>query len=85
MDEQKLNEIKNYLVENIFRNPDVMFSDDIQKYDIPEIICGLFEYLHIEVTNEPYDYMFHWANKCGSWVETDYFDNIIEGRMNIED
>lgn len=79
--EQKLNEIKSYLIEKIFRNPDIMFSDEMIENDIPEIICGLFEYLHISITGEPYDYMFHWANKCGSWVETDFFDKIIEDRM----
>jgi hypothetical protein len=81
INEQKLNEIKSYLIEKIFRNPDIMFSDEMMENDIPEIICGLFEYLHISITGEPYDYMFHWANKCGSWVETDFFDKIIEERM----
>ena len=62
-----------------------MFADESYEYDIPEIICGLYEYLHRLVTNEEYDYMWHWANKCGSWVETDFLDKLIEERMKNED
>lgn len=73
IDKYKLCAIRVYLVDNIFRNPDVMFSDDIINNDIAEIICDLYELVHLYVTGENYDYMFHWANKCGSWVENGYF------------
>ena len=78
INEEQLTKIRNYLVDNIFRNPNVMFSDDIQEYDLPEVICGLYEELHIAVTGKPYNYMFHWANKCGSWVDTDTFKNLVD-------
>lgn len=42
--------------------------------DLIEIIASLYEELHREVMGEPYDYMFHWANKSGSWVESDLFE-----------
>lgn len=80
----KLNKIRSYLIDNIYRNPDVMFddairgSDDDNYIDLIEIITDLYELLHIEVYNEPYDYMFHWANKCGSDVDTGKFLERID-------
>lgn len=78
IDKKKLEFIRRYLIENVFRNPNIMLNEEINNYDIPEIICGLYEYLHRLLTNEEYDYMWHWANKCGSWVETYSFDKTIE-------
>lgn len=74
----ELNDIRAFIVENIMRNPDIMFNDTLRGgtgYDLIEIIASLYEKLHREVTGEPYEYMFHWANKIGSWVEDDFFDN----------
>ena len=56
-----------------------MFSEKIRgttddDIDLIEIIASLYEELHREVMGEPYNYMFHWANKCGSWVESDLFE-----------
>lgn len=71
---QRLNKIRNYIVINIMRNPDIMFSD-IRDNDVDpiEVIASLYEILHRMITGEPYNYMFHWANKCGSWVKDDLF------------
>ena len=98
MDEEKLNKIRGWLVENIFRNPDIMLSDnryieiygnpgeretiDIEAIDIADVIASLYEALHISVVGEPYRYMFHWANKAGSWVDDNLFDEIIYGKDN---
>lgn len=74
--EQELEQVKDYLVGNILRNPNVMFCDNVRndEYDyapdLVEVIVALFELLHIEVTGKEYDYMWHWANKIGSWVDT---------------
>jgi hypothetical protein len=81
IDENKLDAIRDYLVNKLFRNPEFMFDPMVEDLDIAEIICDLFEYLHILIKAKPYSYMFHWANKCGSWVETGYFDKIIEEIM----
>lgn len=84
---EKVDEIRRYLIEKVFRNPDIMFDDNIRGYketpedDLVSIICDLYEYIHVLVYGEKYDYMFHWANKCGSWVETGDFDKIIEEIM----
>lgn len=83
---EKVEEIRKFLIDNVFRNPYIMFDDNIRGYDdddldLVAIICDLYEYLHFLTYNKNYNYMFHWANKCGSWVETGEFDNIIEELM----
>lgn len=75
---KKLEKIRNYIIDNIMREPRYMFSEKIRgsddDIDVIEVIASLYEELHREVMGEPYDYMFHWANKCGSWVESDLFE-----------
>ena len=80
---EKVEEIRCYLIDHVFRSPSIMFDDNIRGYDCEDIdlvaiICDLYEYLHILTYGKGYNYMFHWANKCGSWIETGEFDNIIE-------
>ena len=77
---EQLNKIRAFLVENVFRDPKIMFSDECRgdkegyfTVDLPEVIASLYEVLHREVTGETYNYMFHWANKIGSWVEDELF------------
>lgn len=90
MTADNLNKIRSWLVENIFRDPDIMLSDSrfIEVYgdpgekteiDMAEVIASLYEVLHQEVTGEPYKYFFHHANKCGSWVEDNMFTDMIGG------
>ena len=70
---KNIDDIRAYLVENVFRNPDIMLSKDREKIDLPEIIASLYEVLHRTVTGEPYEYMFHWANKVGTYVDDQLF------------
>ena len=90
MTKEDLDKVRAWLVENIFRNPDIMLSDSryIETYgdpgekteiDMCEVIASLYEILHLNVANEPYSYMFHWANKCGSWVEDSIFTDLLKG------
>lgn len=89
---EKVDKLRAFLIENIFRNPQYMFDDNIRGLegeglnylDLISVICDMYEYIHILTFNKPYDYMFHWANKCGSWVETGEFDEIIERKMSYE-
>lgn len=79
MTQKKLEKIRNFIIDNIIREPDYMFSEEIRgnyenDIDLAEVIASLYEELHREVMGEPYDYMFHWANKCGSRVESDLFE-----------
>lgn len=80
---EELDNVREYIISNIVRNPNVMFDDNIRNDDyeyapdLVEVIVNLYELLHIEVTGKEYNYMFHWANKIGSWVDTDI--NILKG------
>lgn len=85
INKEYLAKIRGALIEKVFRNPEIMFNDiirgdddDNDYIDLIEIITDLYELLHIQVENEPYDYMFHWANKIGSWVETGNFLKSLE-------
>lgn len=85
VDENRLNYIREYIVNNIMRESDIMNNEDCRNVvDLPEVIASLYELLHLIVTGEPYEYMFHWANKCGSWVENDLFTEQYDRRCNSE-
>ena len=77
LNKDELSDLRRWLIDNIFQNPDIMFSDEMtnninidKDVNIIEVVAWLYELLHREVTNEEYEYMFHWANKIGAWVET---------------
>lgn len=77
MKTEELDAIREFIVEMIITNQDIMFDDTIRNgfaLDLVEVIASLYEKLHQEVTGEPYRYFFHFANKVGSWVEDDLFD-----------
>lgn len=80
MEEGQLNAIRGFIVEYIMRDPNIMFSDarDVGQHhiDLIYVIASLYEELHKQVMGEPYEYMYHWANKVGSWVEDDLFDEV---------
>ena len=85
MEVGKLNAIRKFIVEYIMRDDQVMYSDEARDVgphhiDLIYVIASLYEELHKEVTGEPYEYMFHWANKVGSWVDDDLFseENYIK-------
>lgn len=77
MTTEELKIIRNFIVNYIMRDSDIMYSEarDVgsNNIDLICIIASLYNELHKEVTGEYYDYMFHWANKVGSWVEEDFF------------
>lgn len=82
------------LIVEILRDPDYMHNDAIRgvdgrgndiRYDLIGVIVGMYEMIHRMTYNKSYDYMFHWANKCGSWVETDYLKNVIDIREGREE
>lgn len=78
MEEGQLKMIRDFIVNYIMRDSFVMYSDDARDagphhIDLIYVIASLYEELHKQVTGEPYEYMFHWANKVGSWVEDDLF------------
>lgn len=49
-------------------------GDVVSEVDLVDIIASLHNLVYEAVTGERYDYMFHWANKCGSVCNDDIFD-----------
>lgn len=84
MSEEELKKIRDYIVENIARNPHVFIKcldiDVPENLNILDVIVGLYDMLHKEVTGENYDYMWHWANKIGFWCDDGlFYANIVKG------
>lgn len=84
---ERLKDIREWLIEHIFRDDHVMFSDarEVEGIDLIEVIASLYNEYHNAVMGKPYDYMFHWANKCGSWVEEDLFDRVLNKENSDEE
>ena len=57
-------------------------GDEVSEVDLVDIIASLHNLLYEAVTGERYDYMWHWANKCGSWCNDNVFDNDIFEKEN---
>ena len=86
MNNQKLEEIRNFIIDKVIMDQHIMFSDDCRGedtgVDLPEVIASMYEVLHREATGEEYNYMFHWANKVGSYVDDQLFlDKWIESSI----
>lgn len=71
-----LDEITDYIKNNVALNDDIMLSSDENYYQLTEMIFSLHNLLHEAVTGERYDYMFHWCNKTGAWTESNFFDSF---------
>lgn len=90
MTKDELNTITSLLIENVFRNWHIMFSDDEimigdEVVGLPDIIASLHNLLYEQITGERYDYMFHWANKVGSVCIDNIFDDFLKGSENNDD
>ena len=74
-----LEAIRWFIIENIMMNSDVMFSDERwnSEIDLPAVIASLYEVLHRVVADESYRYMFHHANKIGTYVDDNLFDSYL--------
>lgn len=53
------------------------YPGEMTNVDLVGVIASLYEVLHFQVTGEPYDYMWHWANKTGSWVNDKLFMEML--------
>ena len=79
IDRKKMEEITSWLIDKIFRNPDILFNDAIrgeheEDIDLVDVIASLHNVLYESVTGYRYDYMFHWANKEGAYCRDELFD-----------
>ena len=85
IDTTKMSNITRWLIDNLFRNETIMFNDFVRgenycnDVDLIDVIASLHNLLYESVNGEPYDYMFHWANKVGSDCTDNIFDNMEEG------
>ena len=89
MSESELKMVREWIIWHIMREPKIMHEPaarDISVYgdpgemtnvDLVDVIASLYEVLHFQVTGEPYDYMWHWANKAGSWVNDKLFMEML--------
>ena len=77
----ELAKIRSILIDEIFRNEDVMYSDFVQSEKTPDIIsmlASLYNMLYLALTNTRYDYFFHHANKIGMWCNDEFFNEVID-------
>lgn len=89
MTEEELIKIREYIIENIIREPSIYIKcNDIDlpgNLDVIDIIVGLYDMLNKEVTGEPYDYMWHWANKIGFWCDdARFYNHVVKGDSDNE-
>ena len=86
---EELDKITDILVVGLYTNDDIIiplyaeFPPVIYKdkhYCVSDIIATLHNLLYECVTGKKYDYMWHWANKCGMWAN----DNIFEEEKSDE-
>lgn len=87
---KELDKITETLIEQVFRNDNIMLSSSRDEYmvfidgeyaDLIDIIASLHNLLYEAVTGEKYDYMWHWANKAGSWCN----DNLFKAGDELEE
>lgn len=89
LNDDKMRVIRNFIV-SIMRDPDYMYNTYLRGYesdddvDVIELVAYLYEIIHQLYYKKPYRYMFHWANKAGSWVDENNIDNIINAIMEEE-
>lgn len=89
MKKEELDILRNWLIDNIFQNGSAIWDDNIREVhsryteclDLMDVIAGLYNILHKEVTGSPYDYMWHWMNKEGSWCDDNYLMEVIKNEM----
>lgn len=76
--EEQLFKITEYLKENVWRNPDIMYELDTEEIgSLVDIISTLHNLLYECVTGVRYNYAWHWTNKLGMDILDNVFDTII--------
>ena len=90
MDENELRIIREFIIENIIREPDIFMEcldiNVTEDIDLIDVITGLYNMLHKSVTGEDYDYMWHWANKIGFWCDDNrLYNSVIKGKTESEE
>lgn len=81
IDKDKMTKITHWLIQKVFRNPNILYNDNIrgeheEDIDLVDVIASLHNLLYESVTGDRYDYMFHWTNKEGADCWDDLFDHM---------
>ena len=98
MTEGELKMVREWIIWHIMREPRIIHNHEVRDIavygdtgemtcvDLVDVIASLYELLHYQVTGEPYDYMWHWTNKVGGWVNDKLFMEMlreaVEGKGN---
>ena len=86
LNDAKMKAILRFIIA-LMRDDTVMYNcyirgmENEEDVDLMELIAYLYEIIHQLYYHEPYRYMFHWANKVGSWVEEDNIEMLINEMM----
>lgn len=89
LNEAKMRAIRKFII-SLMRNDTVMYNcyirgmENEEDVDLMELIAYLYEIIHQLYYHEPYRYMFHWANKVGSWLDEENIEIIINDMMEEE-
>lgn len=89
LNEAKMRAIRKFII-SLMRNDTIMYNcyirgmEDEEDTDLMELIAYLYEIIHQLYYHEPYRYMFHWANKVGSFVDEENIEMIINDLMEEE-
>ena len=89
LNEAKMRAIRKFII-SLMLNDTVMYNcyirgmEDEEDTDLMELIAYLYEIIHQLYYHEPYRYMFHWANKVGSWVDEKNIEIIINDLIEEE-
>lgn len=89
--EATLQLIRNFLIDNVFRNPNYYFptsTDDVDTtQDALVIIAGLYELLHVTLTGEEYDYFWHYGNRVTGTIPfrtNDFIKRVAKWTLHKE-
>lgn len=83
LNRNQIDKLKTLIIDNVVMNPNVILNNDNladdgdPNPDVIDIVVGMFEYIYQLSTGSEYDYMWHYANKVGSWCWTDYLYNWL--------
>lgn len=89
LNDAKMKAILRFII-SLMRDDTVMYNcyirgmEDEEDTDLMELIAYLYEIIHQLYYHKPYRYMFHWANKVGSWLDEENIEIIINDMMEEE-
>ena len=88
LNDAKMKAITKFII-GIMRNPNIMYNCyirgmEVEYVDLIDVIAYLYEIIYQLYYHRSYRYMFHWANKVGSWVDEDNVEMLINDIIEEE-